>query len=96
MSMLAGDAGVGFRNSEEMEYTESMTKADLTRHALELPIEEQIDLAQTLWEHASPEAEFTLSDELKDLLEARLLEAHSNPEAGSPWEEVKARLLSRA
>ena len=68
-----------------------MTKADLTRHALELPIEEQIELAQTLWEHASPEAGFVLSDELKDLLDARLREAHTNPEAGSSWEEVKAR-----
>jgi putative addiction module component (TIGR02574 family) len=94
--MFAGDTGAPLRNSEEVEYTMGMTKTDLARHALELPIEDQIDLAQTLWEHASPEADFALSDELKDLLEARLLEAHTNPEAGSPWEEVKARLLSRA
>jgi len=79
-----------------MEYTEDMTKAELTRHALKLPIEEQIELAQTLWEHASPEPDFALSDELKDLLETRLLEARANPEAGSPWEDVKARLLGRA
>jgi len=73
-----------------------MTKADLTRHALELPIEEQLDLAQEIWEHASPSADFSLSDELKELLEARLLEARTNPEAGIPWEEVKARLLRQA
>lgn len=59
---------------------------------MELPIEDQIELAQTLWEHASPGADFTVSAELKDLLKARLLEAHANPEAGSPWEDVKARL----
>jgi putative addiction module component (TIGR02574 family) len=94
--MFAGDTGARFRNSEKMEYTMGMTKIDLARHALELPIEEQIELAQTLWEHASPEADFALSDELKDLLEARLLEAHAHPEAGSPWEDVKARLLGRA
>lgn len=73
-----------------------MTKADLTRRALELPIEEQLDLAQTLWEHASPPAEFTLSPELAELLEERLQEARENPDAGIPWEEVKARLLRRA
>lgn len=73
-----------------------MTKADLTRLALKLPIDEQLELAQALWEHASPPADFTLSPELKGLLEARRLEAHANPEAGIPWEEMKARLLKRA
>jgi putative addiction module component (TIGR02574 family) len=72
-----------------------MTKADLTRRALELPIDEQLDLAQRLWEHASPPAEFTLSPELTELLEERLQEVRENPEAGIPWEEVKARLLRR-
>ena len=72
-----------------------MTKANLTRLALELPIEEQLDLAQELWDHASPPADFSLSPELKELLEARLHEAHANPEAGIPWTEMKARLLKR-
>ena len=79
-----------------MEYNQSMTKADLIRQALELPLDEQLDLAQTLWEHASPESDFTLTAELRNLLESRLLEARANPEAGVPWEEVKARLLRRA
>ena len=69
-----------------------MTKADLTRRALELPIDEQLDLAQTLWEYASPSADFILAPELADLLESRLQEVRENPEAGTPWEEVKARL----
>jgi putative addiction module component (TIGR02574 family) len=72
-----------------------MTKADLTQRALQLPIEEQIDLAQTLWEHASPSPDFTVSEELKELLESRLREARQNPEAGVSWDEVKARLLGR-
>jgi putative addiction module component (TIGR02574 family) len=79
-----------------MEYTRDMTKADLTRHALELPINEQIELAQTLWEHASPEADFVLSEDLKELLEARLFEARAHPEEGIAWEEMKVRLLGRA
>jgi hypothetical protein len=49
-----------------------MMKADLARLALELPIEEQLDLAQTLWDHASSPADFTLTPELEELLEARL------------------------
>ena len=73
-----------------------MTKADLTRCALELPIEEQLDLAQTLWEHASPPADFSLPPQLAELLEARLEEARANPEAGISWEEMKARLLRQA
>jgi putative addiction module component (TIGR02574 family) len=72
-----------------------MTKSDLTRRALELPIDEQLDLAQTLWEHASPAADLSLSPEIKEILEARLQEARANPEAGVPWEEVKARLFGR-
>jgi putative addiction module component (TIGR02574 family) len=73
-----------------------MTRADLARLALELPVDEQLELAQELWEHASPGTDFIVSAELKDLLEARLLEARSDPKAGVPWEEMKARLLRRA
>ena len=73
-----------------------MTKDDLTRCALDLPLDEQLDLAQALWDHASPSDDLTLPSELQELLEARLFEARRNPEAGVPWEEVKARLLGRS
>jgi putative addiction module component (TIGR02574 family) len=73
-----------------------MTKADLTRLALELPIDERLDLAQTLWDSASPPDDFTLTPELRDLLDARLLEAEANPDTDISWEEMKARLLRRA
>jgi putative addiction module component (TIGR02574 family) len=72
-----------------------VVKADLARLALELPIEEQLDLAQTQWDHASPPADFTLTPELKELIEARFREAQADPEAGIPWENIKARLLRR-
>ena len=74
----------------------AMTKADLTRLALELPIDQRLDLAQTLWDSASPPEDFTLTPELKDLLDTRLLEAEANPGTGVTWEEMKARLLRRA
>ena len=73
-----------------------MTKADLTRLALELPIDQRLDLAQTLWDSASPPEDFTLTPELRDLLGARLLEAEDHPETSVTWEEMKARLLRRA
>ena len=73
-----------------------MTKADLSRLAQDLPVEEQLELAQELWEQASPPPDFTLPSDLKELLEARLLEARTSPEPGISWEEMKARLLKRA
>jgi putative addiction module component (TIGR02574 family) len=73
-----------------------MTKADLSRLAQDLPVEEQLELAQELWEQASPPPDFTLSSDLKELLEARLLEARTSSEPGISWEEMKARLLKRA
>ncbi|MFL6259771.1 MAG: addiction module protein [Thermoanaerobaculia bacterium] len=73
-----------------------MTKADLTRLALELPIDERLDLAQALWDSAAPPEDFTLTPELRDLLDARLLEAEANPGTSVTWEEMKARLLRRA
>jgi putative addiction module component (TIGR02574 family) len=75
---------------------EPMTKADLARLALELPIDERLDLAQTIWDSASPPDDFTLTPELRDLLDARLLEAEANPGTDITWEEMKARLLRRA
>ena len=72
-----------------------MTKTDLTRLALELPIDERLDLAQALWDSASPPDDFEVTPELRDLLDARLREAEANPEAGITWEEMKARLLKR-
>ncbi|HYG61380.1 MAG TPA: addiction module protein [Thermoanaerobaculia bacterium] len=69
-----------------------MDKDDLIRRALELPLEEQLDVAQALWSQASPPPDGILSDDLQTLLEARLLEARQNPEAGVTWEEMKVRL----
>lgn len=73
-----------------------MTKADLARLALELPIDERLDLAQTLWDSAAPPESFTLTPEIRDLLDARLLEAEANPDTSVAREEMKAGLLGQA
>jgi|CXWL01.1.fsa_nt_gi putative addiction module component (TIGR02574 family) len=72
-----------------------MTKAAIAQAALELPVEDQLDLAQLLWDRTSPPSDSPLSSELLDLLDERRADALANPEAGLPWPEVKQRLLAR-
>jgi putative addiction module component (TIGR02574 family) len=61
---------------------------------LELPIAERIRLVELIWESvaAVPEA-VTVSDELKVEMDRRLSDFEANPEAGSPWEEVRERIV---
>jgi putative addiction module component (TIGR02574 family) len=73
-----------------------VTKADLTRLALELPIDERLDLAQTLWDSAVPPEDFMMTPELRDLLDARLLDAEANPGTSVTWEEMMARSFGQA
>lgn len=63
------------------------------QHALALPIEEQLDLAQEIWENASPPPDLRLSDDLRDFLEERRAEALAHPEEVVPWKEIRPRLL---
>lgn len=61
---------------------------------LELPVAERIRLVELIWDSiaAVPEA-VPLSDELKAELDLRLAEFNADPEAGSPWEEVRKRIV---
>lgn len=61
---------------------------------LELPIAERIRLVELIWGSiaVSPEA-VPVSDELKAELNRRLAEFEANPEGGSPWEEVRSRIV---
>lgn len=61
---------------------------------LELPFDGRIRLIELIWESISavPEA-VPVSDELKVELDSRLAEFEANPEAGSPWEEVRERIV---
>ncbi len=60
---------------------------------LELPVSERILLAQDIWESIAivPE-EVVLTEDQREELDRRLDEYHKDPEKGSPWEEVKARI----
>lgn len=63
---------------------------------LELSVEERISLVGEIWDSiaAIPE-QVEVSPELRKLLERRLIDHRNNPKTGSPWEEVKARILAR-
>lgn len=61
---------------------------------LELPVAERIRLVGLTWDSiaAVPDA-VPLSEELKAELNKRLAKLDADPEAGSPWEEVRTRIV---
>lgn len=63
---------------------------------LELPVPERIRLVEEIWESVAevPEA-VPLTEEQKAELNRRLDAYRNNPNAGSPWSDVKARILAR-
>jgi len=68
----------------------------ITAGILELTVAERIQLVEDIWDSiaAVPEA-VPLSEEQKRELDRRLEAYHRDPDAGSPWAEVKERILSR-
>ena len=63
---------------------------------LDIPIRERIQLVAEIWESiAEFPNEIELSGTTRELLRKRLEAHRANPTAGSPWEEVKNRILSR-
>ena len=68
-----------------------------TADILELSVAERIQIVEDIWDSiaAVPEA-VPLSEEQKKELDLRLQAYHQNPDAGSPWNEVKERILNRS
>ena len=68
--------------------------SELERFGLEsLSVDERLSLIDALWESIEGEVEdFPLTPEQQEDLNRRLDEDDANPNAGSTWEEVKARL----
>ena len=76
-------------------YTGLMTKAELRSQALRLPVDERLDLAEALWESLEEEsAQPALPDWQRQILDERLAADDAAPDAGSPWQEVKRRILA--
>lgn len=72
---------------------EKITLADV----LAMPIAERILLVEDIWDSiaAVPDA-IPLPDDQREELDRRLDAYHAKPEAGSPWEAVKARIRKQA
>ena len=63
---------------------------------LDLPISERIQLVTEIWDSiAEFPDEIELTPSTRKLLAKRLAAYRSNPNAGSPWQEVKHRITSR-
>jgi putative addiction module component (TIGR02574 family) len=62
----------------------------------QLSVDEQLLLLEEIWDNiaAHPDS-VPITDAQKQDLQNRLQEYQANPKAGSPWEEVKARLRSK-
>lgn len=63
---------------------------------LELTIDERIQLVAEIWDSIAehPEA-VKVSPEVRALLDERLAAYRKDPDAGSPWSEVKERILNQ-
>ncbi len=62
---------------------------------LQLPVSDRVKLVQSIWDSIAeiPEA-VELTETQRQELDRRLEAYERNPDAGSPWSEVKARILS--
>ena len=67
-----------------------------TAAILELPVAERLQLVEDIWNSIAdmPDA-LEITEDERRLIDERLEVYHRNPQAGSPWEEVKARIISR-
>jgi len=60
------------------------------------PVDDRVRLVQDVWDRLPDQGhEPELSEAMKAELDRRIEEMDRNPEAGIPWEVVKARLLAR-
>ena len=60
-----------------------------------LSVAERIQLAEDLWDSIPESADIPLTDAQKAELDRRLEDLEQHPDAGEPWEVVRARLSGR-
>ena len=71
-------------------------KKQTVMDALNLPIPERIQLVEDIWDTIAAEADrVKLTKEEKKVIDERLKMYHQNPDAGSSWEEVFKRIISK-
>lgn len=63
---------------------------------LGLSIPERIQLVEDIWDTITVEAETVeMTEEEKRIIDKRLEAYHQNPEAGSPWNDVYKRIITK-
>jgi putative addiction module component (TIGR02574 family) len=68
--------------------------ASLPADILQLSVSERIQLAQDIWDSIAAESgAIPLTDAQREEIDERLAEGQAHRAAGTPWAEVKARLL---
>jgi putative addiction module component (TIGR02574 family) len=60
-----------------------------------LSITQRIELAEELWDSIPESAEIPLTEAQSAELDRRLADLDQHPDAGEPWEIVRARLYAR-
>jgi putative addiction module component (TIGR02574 family) len=60
-----------------------------------LSVAERIQLAAELWDSIPESADIALTDAQRAELDRRLEDLEQHPDAGEPWELVRARLYAR-
>lgn len=68
-----------------------MTRVALKEEIRRLPVGERVELLEELWREAETEQPVLL-DWQRELLEQRLADAESDPDAWVSWEDAKLRL----
>jgi len=62
---------------------------------LSLPVDERLELVSAIWDSIPNDPESVpLSARQRQMLDERLEDLKKNPEAGSSWSEVRARILA--
>ena len=62
----------------------------------DLNVDEQVEYVQGLWDRIAANADRVPVPEWhRDILEERLRDLEADPDAGRPWEQVKADLLKK-
>lgn len=70
----------------------TLTAADIA----DMPVQQRIQLVEDIWDSIAvlPEA-IEIPEWHRIELEKRLAAFHANPNAGSPWSEVKKRMMEK-
>lgn len=72
-----------------------MPPSSLPPEIRHLPIPERVLLVEQIWDSiADDEKQFQLTDAQKAELDSRIAAQQADPKRGSPWGDVKKRLIS--